>query len=130
VFPIGDTEVECSATDEAGNTATESFTVTVNPPAPTPPPAPGQVIDELISTIENLDDDNVSQSVKTSLIAALEEVSNILDDNNPNNDESAYDELGALINQVNANERRDTMTAEQADNLRTQAEGIMNQLDC
>ena len=112
MFPIGDTEVECSATDEAGNTATESFTVTVNPPAPTPPPAPGQVIDELISTIENLDDDNVSQSVKTSLIAALEEVSNILDDNNPNNDESAYDELGALINQVNANERRDTMTAE------------------
>ena len=33
-FPIGDTEVECSATDTAGNTGTESFTVTVtSPPA-------------------------------------------------------------------------------------------------
>ncbi len=37
VFPIGDTEVECSATDEAGNTGTESFTVTVNAPPPPPP---------------------------------------------------------------------------------------------
>jgi hypothetical protein len=29
-FPVGDTEVQCTATDEAGNTATASFTVTVN----------------------------------------------------------------------------------------------------
>ncbi|MDQ3966764.1 MAG: HYR domain-containing protein [Thermoproteota archaeon] len=29
VFPIGTTEVECTATDEAGNTATASFTITV-----------------------------------------------------------------------------------------------------
>jgi hypothetical protein len=68
--------------------------------------------------------------VKTSLITALEEVSNILNDNNPNNDESACDELDAFINQVNANERRDTLTADQADDLRTQAEDILNQLDC
>ena len=32
-FPIDDTTVECSATDAAGNTGTESFTVTVNPPS-------------------------------------------------------------------------------------------------
>jgi hypothetical protein len=39
-FPIGDTEVQCSATDAAGNTGTESFTVTVNPPDEgTTPPA-------------------------------------------------------------------------------------------
>jgi hypothetical protein len=31
MFPVGSTEVECTATDEAGNTATASFTVTVNP---------------------------------------------------------------------------------------------------
>jgi Tfp pilus assembly protein PilV len=30
-FAIGETEVECTATDEAGNTATASFTVIVNP---------------------------------------------------------------------------------------------------
>src|SRR5215211_5430522 len=29
VFPIGTTEVDCTATDEAGNTATESFTITL-----------------------------------------------------------------------------------------------------
>jgi hypothetical protein len=133
VFPIGDTEVECSATDEAGNTGTESFTVTVYPPTASPspfPPTPAQVIDELISIIQNLDD-NVPQSVKTDIIAALEEVSGILNDNNPNNDEAACGELGAFINQVNDNERRGTLTADQADDLRTQAEDIRNELlDC
>ena len=39
---------------------------------------------------------------KTSLNAALKEVSSILSDNNPNNEESAYGKLGALINQANA----------------------------
>jgi hypothetical protein len=118
VFPIGDTEVECSATDEAGNTGTASFMVTVNLPSP-PPLPPQQLIDELISTIQNLD--NVPQSVKTSFIAALSQVSNILNDNNPSNDESVCGRLGALINQVIANERRDTLTADQADDLITQA---------
>jgi hypothetical protein len=63
----------------------------------------------------------------------LEEVSNILNDNNPNNDdESACGTLGALINQVNAAERRDTLTGDQADDLRTQAEDIIRNelLDC
>jgi hypothetical protein len=70
MFPIGDTEVECSATDEAGNTETESFTVTVNPPQSPPPPTPipKQIIDRVMSTIQNLDDDNVPQSIQTSFI--------------------------------------------------------------
>jgi hypothetical protein len=38
---------------------------------------------------------------KTSLNAALKEVSNILSDKKPNNEESAYGKLGALINQAN-----------------------------
>jgi hypothetical protein len=130
VFPIGDTEVECSATDEAGNTATASFIVTVNPP-PSPPPPLKQAIDELISTIQNLDDDNVPQSVKTSLTAALKQVSNILSDDNPNNDKAGCGKLGAFINQVNANERRGgTLTPNQADDLRTQAEDIRDALNC
>jgi hypothetical protein len=125
VFPIGDTEVECSARDEAGNTGTASFTVTVNPPAP---PTPKQVIDELISTIQNLD--NVPQGVKTSLIAVLNEVLNILNDNNPDNDESVCRTLDGFINQVNANETSDTLTADEADELSTQGEDIRNALDC
>jgi PKD repeat protein len=40
-FPVGETTVECTATDAAGNSDTESFMVTVNPPVPpadtTPP---------------------------------------------------------------------------------------------
>jgi hypothetical protein len=60
----------------------------------------------------------------------LEEASGILNDDTSNNDESACDGLDVFINQINANERRDTLTPEQADTLRTQAEVIMNQLDC
>jgi hypothetical protein len=63
----------------------------------------------------------------------LKQVSNILNDNNRNNDESAAcGKLGAFINQVNANERRgDTLTADQADELRTQAYHIRDALlDC
>jgi hypothetical protein len=61
----------------------------------------------------------------------LKQVSNILSDNNPNNDNSACGGFGAFINQVDAAERRDddnTLTAEQADELRTQAEDIRNEL--
>jgi Tol biopolymer transport system component len=128
VFPIGDTTVECSATDEAGNEGTASFTVTVNPP-PSPLTPAQEAIDELISIIENLDD-NVPQDVKASLIAVLNEVLNILNDNNPDNDESVCRTLDAFINQVNANERSDTLTADDADELSTQGEEIRNALDC
>jgi hypothetical protein len=117
--------VECSATDEAGNTGeTASFTVTVNPP-----PTPAQAIDDLISDVQNLDD--VRQSVKTSLTAPLKEASDILNDNNPNNDKAVCGKLGAFINKVNAAERRDMLTGDQADELRTQAEDItIKLLDC
>jgi hypothetical protein len=110
-----------------------SLGLILNCPPPTPIPTPKQAIDKLISTIQNLDDDdNVPQSVKTSLIAALKQVSDILSDDNPNNDNSACGKLGAFINQVNAAERRDdTLTADQADELRTQAEDIRDVLlDC
>ena len=40
IFPVGSTQVTCTATDSAGNAATATFTVTVTPQAiPTPPPA-------------------------------------------------------------------------------------------
>ena len=84
-----------------------------------------------LSVIENLNDDNIPQSLKSNLTAALKQVSNILTDGNPNNDESACGRFDTFINQVNANERRDRLTAEQADDLRTQAEDItIKLLDC
>jgi hypothetical protein len=91
---------------------------------------PAQAIDKLISDIENLDD-NVPQSIKTSLTAPLQRASDILSDDNPNNDRAVCGMLTAFINQVDANERRGTLTAEQADDLRIQAEeDIMNQFNC
>jgi hypothetical protein len=56
----------------------------------------------------------------------------VLSDDNPNNNESASGRLGAFMNQVDtAAERRDTLTRDQADNLRTQAEDIRTKLlDC
>jgi hypothetical protein len=61
----------------------------------------------------------------------LKQISDILNDDNPNNDQSACGKLGTFTNQVNAAERRDsddTLTAEQADELRTQAEDIRGEL--
>jgi hypothetical protein len=55
-------------------------------------------------------------------------VLNILTDDNPENDESACGRFDTFINQVNANERHDMLTADQADDLRTQAEDIRNEL--
>jgi hypothetical protein len=55
---------------------------------------------------------------------------------NPSNDESACGTFDTFINQVDAAERRDnddnTLTADQADELRTQAEEIRDELllDC
>jgi Tol biopolymer transport system component/PKD repeat protein len=43
-FPVGDTEVECTATDEAGNVGGPvSFTVTVLPPTPQPDPLTAEI---------------------------------------------------------------------------------------
>jgi PKD repeat protein len=120
--------VALTVTDANGEQANDTLQVTVNERPPSPP-TPTEVIEKLISVIQNLDD-NVPESVKTSLIAALKEASDILDDDKPNNDKAVCGKLGAFINQVNAAERRDTLTADQADVLRTQAEDIMNQLDC
>ena len=48
-------------------------------------------------------------------------------DNNPNNDKSLCGKLGALINQVNANERRGILKQNKFE-LRTQAEDIRDQV--
>jgi hypothetical protein len=129
-FTLGDTEVQCTATDAAGNEGTTAlFSVTVNPPSSPPTPsAPAQAIDELISSVENLD--GVSQNIKRRLAAASGQASNILTDDNPNNDMAVCGMLTAFIKHVNVYERLDTLPAEPADDLRTQAQNIRNMLDC
>jgi hypothetical protein len=60
----------------------------------------------------------------------LQRASDILTDDNTNNDKAVCGRLDAFINQVIAAERRGTLTLDQANDLRTQAEDIMNQLNC
>jgi Tol biopolymer transport system component len=124
-FPIGETTVECSATDAAGNEGTASFTVTVNPPSPS---TPIEVIEKLISDIQNLE--GVPQDIKTRIVAFLERALALLSDDNPRNDASTCNIFGAFMNQVNANERQDTLIEDQARNLRTQAQDIRDMLGC
>jgi TolB protein len=127
-FPVGDTEVQCTATDAAGNVGgPESFTVTVNPPPP-PPTTPKEIIEKLISDIQNLE--GIPEGAKTRIVAFLERALALLSDDNTRNDAGACNMLGAFMNQVNANERRDMLTADQAGDLRMQAEDIRGMLDC
>ena len=64
------------------------------------------------------------------LAAPLQQVSDILSDDNPENDSSACNRLDVFIRQVDAAERSGDITEDQADDLRTQAEDIRSQLEC
>jgi hypothetical protein len=131
-FPIGETIVDCTATDAAGNVAgPESFTVTVNPPPPPPPTptTPREIIERLISDIENLE--GIPEGTKTRIIALLERALALLNDDNTRNDASVCNIIGtAFMNQVNVNERQDTLTEDQAGDLRAQAQDIRDMLGC
>jgi len=131
-FPIGDTEVECTATDEAGNVGgPESFTVTVNPPPPLSSPVPTtprELIEKLISDVANLE--GVPQGAKTTIITFLERTLALLNDDNIRNDAGACNMFSAFMQRVDADDRRDVMTSDQADDLTTQAEEIRNMLSC
>jgi Tol biopolymer transport system component len=115
-------------TDNDSNDFSPDWGTNTSPPG-SGPSTPAQLIDKLTSTIQNLDD-NVPQSVKTSLTELLKGVSHILNDDNPNNDKAACGMLDAFIKLVNVNERLNMLTADQADDLRTQAQDIRNALGC
>jgi PKD repeat protein len=119
--------VTVTVTDANGQQESDSLQVTVNEPPPEPQD-PAEATEELISDVQNLE--GVSQSTKTSLTTPLRGAVDILNDDNPNNDRSACGRLGAFINQVNAAERRGTLTEDQASDLRIQAEDIRDMLGC
>jgi PKD repeat protein len=125
--------VTLTVIDSEGQEATDSLEVTVNesstePPPPPTPTTPREAIERLISYIENLQD--VPENAKTSIVTVLERALVFLSDSNTRNDASACNMFGAFINQVNANERRDTLTEDQADDLRTQAADIRDMSGC
>ena len=120
--------VTLTVTDANEQRVTDTLQVNVNERPPPSPSTPTEVIEKLISDIENLE--GVSQDTKTRIVAFLERALALLSDDNPRNDASACNIVGAFMNQVNANERQDTLTEDQAADLRTQAEDIRSMLGC
>ena len=110
------------------NTASDEFPDWAIAATDTQPPPPAQAIDELISDVQTLE--GVSQSTKTSLTAPIRQASDLLNDDNPENDISACGRLDAFIREVNTAERRGTLTEDQANDLRTQAADIRTELGC
>ena len=85
-------------------------------------------MEELISDVENFED--VRQGTNSNLIAPLEQARSPLTHDNPRNDPRACSRLDCFQDRVDNNERRITLTADQAADLRTQAEDIRDMLGC
>lgn len=94
LFPIGTTTVSCSASDTRGNTASGSFAVTVL--------SGSQIVTELIADIENF------QQANGLLNNVLKSLTN-------GNTGAACNQLGAFINQVEAQSGKKLTPAEAAD---------------
>jgi len=109
-FPIGTTTVTCTATDDAGNTASESFDVIVKG-------ATEQVTD-LKEVIANL---NLPAAITTSLSATLQQAQSSIEADNIT---AALEQFDAFIYQVKAQERRGTLTPQEAADLISSAEQI------
>jgi hypothetical protein len=110
VFSIGATAVTCTATDQAGNSTSHAFTVTVLSPL--------DVISNLISQVGELDFQQASN--------LLGNVLRSLDRSRP---DTACNQLGAFINQVQAQAGRQLTAAEAATLIRS-ATDVRGALGC
>ncbi len=113
LFPIGDTTVECTATDGAGNSSTAPFTVHVRG-------ADEQVAD-LLALVESYDLGKLGTSLHDKLVT----VQRFLAAGKPR---QAEENLDSFIGQVEA-QRGKGLTAEQADALSSAALRIMDVID-
>ena len=111
LFPVGATVVTWTVTDDYGNSAAATQSVTILSPA--------QATTDLTSFANSL-------GAQTS---SLGQVSSVLNDNNPNNDTSACGKLDAFINQVNAKIGKG-LTAAQAAQLIGDATAIKDSIGC
>jgi TolB protein len=109
-FPIGTTTVTCTATDEAGNTASGSFDVIVQG-------ATEQVTD-LKDEIANL---NLPAGTKSSLSATLQQAQSSIEADNVT---AALGQLDAFISQVKAQQQRGKLSSQEAAELISSAEQI------
>jgi hypothetical protein len=120
--------VTLTVTDANEQQVTDTLQVNVNERPPPSTSIPTEVIEKLISYVENLE--GFPESAKTRIVAFLERALALLSDDNTRNDASACNIFGAFMERVDADERRDMLTADQAAVLRTQAQDIRDMLGC
>ena len=120
-FPLGQTTVQCTSTDTAGNTATATFIVSVTVPGG----APGFVI--LTDSIAAL---GLPTGVTRSLLGPLSQSARLLSDANPANDVAACNKLDAFASIVRERAAGGALAADTADLLTTYATALAAATDC
>jgi len=110
VFPIGTTIVTCTATDQAGNGTTHTFAVTVL--------SPEEVVANLIAQVGTMDFQQASSLLQ-----------NVLRSIDRDNAGAACNQLGAFINQVQAQSGQQ-FTADEAAALIQAATAARGALGC
>jgi len=111
--------VTLTVTDKDGGEGSAGVMVTVLSPA--------EAADILGETIAEM---GLSNGTAKSLSAPLGEVIDLLEDGNDSNDAAACGKLDAFVNHVNTMENSGKLTPEQADQLRADAEAILESLGC
>lgn len=111
-FTIGNTQVNCTAEDAAGNIGIASFSVEVL--------SPSQGVERLINMTNNLP---ISNGITNSLTATL-------DPFDPNNIPAACGKLDAFLSKVDTKESNGQLTALQASQLRQFANDLKLAIGC
>jgi hypothetical protein len=88
-FPLGDTVVQCEASDAAGNQTSASFLVSIA--------VDGNSVSTLSSGISELE---LGNGVEQSLLAELRQIERLLTDGNPDNDAAICDKLDEFLAKV------------------------------
>jgi hypothetical protein len=91
------------------------------------PTSPSEDIQNLINEIGDM---GLPENVENSLTAPLHQSTNLLNDDNPNNDVAVCNKLDAFINEVNAKEGSGQLTPTQANDLRQAANDIKAEIGC
>ena len=119
VFPLGDTIVTWTATDDAGNSATAQQTVTVVPG----PPA-NQLDNQSAAIDAGVASGDIAPELEGSLDSKVDSATDALARGNPNDAKVAMNELKSLINQVEAQEGK-KITPEAAAEIIERANSII-----
>ena len=121
MFPLGTTIVTCTATDQAGNAAEETFAATVAVTGG----AAGFTI--LINGIGSL---GLGKTPTTSLGAPLKQAVKIITDGNPGNDGAACDKLASFQDHVGVRLADSTLTPANASLLSNYASALADSFGC